>query len=404
MDREVLWWAILPVPAGSSTGRQRIDLIAEFDGVAGSEQTHVGEIRLDSGPAPGPAPSRDLDPPLIAICMATYEPPLEWLLRQVDSIRAQEWERWVCVISDDCSSEASFAGLRQAVGDDPRFTISRSSSRLGFYENFERSLSLVPAEAGFVALADQDDRWHPDKLGALHAELVANPNAGLAYSDMRIVSAEGEIISDTFWYLGSNACDDLASMMVNNTVTGAASLLRRDLLDVALPFPPRQSAEQYHDHWLALCALATGEIAYLDRATWDYTRHVDSVTLQARTQWFAPPQGRREWARMHFLRWTRRLRLGLTPLGWRAFYFDRYLMIRQLVIVLELRFGPRMSEPKRRQLRRLDQLERSPRAVAWLLGRTMRPLIGRGETLGRERVLAGSLLWRLSAGISSRRR
>ncbi len=43
---------------------------------------------------------------------------------------------------------------------------------------------MVPAEASFVALADQDDRWHPEKLAVLIGEIG---DRDLAYSDMRIV-------------------------------------------------------------------------------------------------------------------------------------------------------------------------------------------------------------------------
>ena len=43
------------------------------------------------------------------------------------------------------------------------------------------------------------------------------------------------------------------SLLMANSVTGAASLFRRDLLDYALPFPPRQFTH-FHDHWLGLCA------------------------------------------------------------------------------------------------------------------------------------------------------
>ena len=42
-----------------------------------------------------------------------------------------------------------------------------------------------------------------------------------------------------------------------NTVTGAASLFRRELLDVALPFPD-VPGKPFHDHWLACVALAIG--------------------------------------------------------------------------------------------------------------------------------------------------
>ena len=53
------------------------------------------------------------------------------------------------------------------VAGDPRFVVSRSPRRLGFYRNFERALALAPAGARHVALADQDDVWHPDKLAVL---------------------------------------------------------------------------------------------------------------------------------------------------------------------------------------------------------------------------------------------
>ena len=52
---------------------------------------------------------------------------------------------------------------------DERFVLSRSPRRLGFYRNFERALALVPRDADYVALADQDDAWHPDKLERLLA-------------------------------------------------------------------------------------------------------------------------------------------------------------------------------------------------------------------------------------------
>ena len=55
-------------------------------------------------------------------------------------------------------------------------------------------------------------------------------------------------------------------------MTGAASLLRRELLDHALPFPPAQFAH-FHDHWIALVALSLGEIAFVDEPLYDYVQH-----------------------------------------------------------------------------------------------------------------------------------
>ncbi len=399
------WWVILPVPASTDLGTAPLALIAT--GADGEAEFPLGELRVvrkreEPGPAviepSGPTASEQL----IAICMATHEPPAEWLRRQLDSIRAQGWTNWVCLISDDGSSPEAFAVLEREVGDDARFVVSRSSERLGFYGNFERALRMIPPEAELIGFADQDDRWDPDKLEAMVEVLGSNPGAALAYSDMRVVDEAGDILSDTFWYLHQNAFDDIASLAVNNTVTGAASLFRRELLEIGLPFPPRHSDQHYHDHWLALCALAIGDIAYLDRPTYDYTRHVDSVTVQAAFEWYAPAHGFRAQLRQRWRRMTRRLRMGTARPGWRAIYFDRYLLFRQLFAILELRAGERIEPRKRRSLQLLVSAESSPRAAAWLLARTLRPLIGRRETQGRERVLLGGLLWRRVIGRRAR--
>ena len=59
---------------------------------------------------PGPAGGR------VAICMATYEPPADLLRVQLDSIREQTHGNWVCVISDDGSSDAVFRAPAGAHG------------------------------------------------------------------------------------------------------------------------------------------------------------------------------------------------------------------------------------------------------------------------------------------------
>ena len=387
----VLWWALVPVPAGC-VGPLPLEI-----GVRGNSDS-LGRLELASPEPRGTSLAfPDGDSPLIAVCMATYEPDPRRLARQVDSIRAQSWPRWICLISDDASSAPGSAAIEDAIGGDGRFIVSRSPERLGFYANFERALGMVPAEASLVALSDQDDRWHPDKLAALTAELDDRPRALLAYSDMRILDDEGEVISDTFWYQSTNAYEDLATLAIVNTVTGGASLFRRELLDLALPFPPSFSDQHYHDHWLALCALATGELAYLDRPTYDYTRHAESVTVGASRQWSAPARSTSGRLVQRLKVIGRRIRLALERGAWSAAYLDRFLMLRQYASVLEARAGGRIPAARRRRLELVTRADRSPRAFGWLLVRTLRPLLGHDETLGRERVLAGGIVWWCSA-------
>jgi hypothetical protein len=92
-----------------------------------------------------------------------------------------------------------------------------------------------------------------------------------------------------------------------------------------------------------------------------------------------------------------------TAPSWERIYRERWLLIRQQALVLELRLGPRILPRHRRSMARLLAAERSPLAAGWLVVRCLRPLIGRTETISRERVLLGGLLWRWTRGRSRRR-
>lgn len=228
----------------------------------------LGRVGVQETPPPAPAAR-------IAVCMATYNPDPAAFRRQVASLQAQTVTDWVCLVSDDGSRPEALAAIRAALGEDGRFVLVPHPRNRGFYRNFEQCLRRVPAACRYVALADQDDVWYPDKLAVL-IERLEETGAALVYSDMRIVDAGGGVVAESYWVRRRNNYTDLASLLVANTVTGAASLFRRALLDRALPFPER-IGDAYHDHWLALVALLDGGIAYVDRPLYDYVQYRDNV-------------------------------------------------------------------------------------------------------------------------------
>src|SRR5262249_34547809 len=135
--------------------------------------------------------------PAIAICMTTYNPALDLFARQLQSIRDQTNQDWICLISDDCSQPRIFEEIVRLVGADPRFHVRQNQSRLGFYHNFEHCLALVPAGVEFIALSDHDDCWHPNKLDSLLAAF--DDQTTLVYSDMNIVDQTGKQLATTYW-------------------------------------------------------------------------------------------------------------------------------------------------------------------------------------------------------------
>jgi glycosyltransferase involved in cell wall biosynthesis len=325
--------------------------------------------------------------------MATFDPDPVLLERQIGSIRAQTHEEWLCLISDDGSSAEGFERLRALTADDPRFALSRSEQRLGFYLNFERALKLVPPEAAFVALADQDDRWYPEKLAEL---LAGRGEARLAYSDMRIVDEAGGLISDTFWRGRRNNHTNLASLLLSNTVTGAASLFEAELLDLVLPFP-EPIGDSFHDQWIASVALASGAIAYLDRPLYDYVQHG-----QAARGHDAAMQG---WNPGRLLSWRhpRRSLRRIAAHGERS-YETNVRRIGLAARTIEARTGGTLEGSKAATVRHLAHLGAPPEPAAWLALRSLRRFAGHNETMGIELSLLAAIGWRRLAALRARLR
>ena len=284
--------------------------------------------------------------PLVAVAMATHEPPPDLLERQIASLREQTHGNWLCVVSDDASGPERFAALEGAVAGDDRFETSRSETRLGFYRNFERAL---------------------------------------VYSDARAVRPDGGVISETLWRERRNNYTDLASLLFANSVTGAAAMFRRELLDCVLPFPAAPGTP-YHDHWTALVARAAGRLAYVDRPLLDYVQH-SGAALGAAAIDARPAIGRR----------ARIGRLARDPAAarerWREAYEQEWLRVAAFARALEQRLGDRVRPEDRRGLDRVVRGERSPRTWGWLAVRPARSLAGHTETRAFEHRLLRGLVW-----------
>jgi hypothetical protein len=336
------FWATVPVRAGA---------VIAAGGVA------LG--RIADAPPEAPLPGTAS----LAVCMATFEPDPALFRAQVESLRAQTDTDWVCVVSDDGSAPERLERIRAELGDDPRFLLSQAPERQGFYRNFERAMRLAPASARLIALCDQDDRWHPDKLATLR---TAIGGAALVYSDQRLVDAGGRVLRETMWEGRANNHDDLVSMLIANSITGAAMLMRREVAELALPFPDTP-AHAFHDAWLAAVALAAGDVAYVDRPLYDYVQHRGAI-FGAVTHGERPPERRR---------------------SAKGAYFRGYLPRALLAQVLLLRTSP--APAKRRDLERFIAAERSSAAALWLAGRTLRH---HATTLWGELELLPGLAWR----------
>jgi len=329
--------------------------------------------------------------PLVAICMTTFDPPLDLLERQIESIRVQDYPRWICIIQDDCSRPDLFLRLCDLTENDIRFAVQRNHEPLGYYSNFEKCLTRVPSEAMYVALADQDDYWYRDKVSSLVAEM--DDEVALVYSDMRLMTPKGEVLANTFWDKRANNYRDYETLLLANTVTGAASLFRRKLLEHILPFPD-QLSDLYHDGWIAAIVFALGEIRYIDRPLYVYTQHdsnvigINSYKVRSTRHFF-----------LKFLPELFRITLRSPDSGsllkqWQDIYARDVMSLKLVANTVLLRCQGELTSKNRATLLHIANVDASYIGALVMLRRFLRGNNNNRVTLGREAVFLRGLLWR----------
>ena len=208
------------------------------------------------------------------VVLAAFEPDAELFRIQLESIRDQTRGDFRCLIGADGGQERIRELVDEFVGDDARFEVIGWDDNVGFYLNFERLLMAVPADAAWVALSDQDDRWYPDKLEKLLPLL----------DDFMLATGQARVVNDHV----ADQCTrrevlPAKDLLLQNQVTGALTVFRVKLLMLALPFPRRPGITEFHDHWLAMCAATSCGYQVLDDVVQDYVQHADNVVGEEST-------------------------------------------------------------------------------------------------------------------------
>jgi glycosyltransferase involved in cell wall biosynthesis len=371
------FWVTAPVARSQAGKRLRLTLTAH----AGPHEQILIDRPIDL------LPRREAGPPAgrrVAIALATYRPDLALLERQIDSLVAQSFTDWTCLVGDDGSPPETFAAIRALCARDGRFTVRRNERNRGFYRNFEDTLAALPGDAELIALCDQDDYWYEDKLLEMIGRF-SDAGVQLVYCDMRLVDPHGRVLAPTYWRTRRNNFVHFDTLLVANTVTGAASMLRREVLERALPFP-EPVGTPFHDHWLALVAMAAGRLDYIDRPLYDYTQHGGNVIGHA-----AFPTAFEQW-KSFVVRIERALGSGAgirRELGKELeLYYQDYRRLSLQAEVLAMRF-PSLRPEKAMALDLFS--DRTADAVGLALLSTGRTLL-RGDTTGFAELRLGSAL------------
>ena len=223
----------------------------------------------------------------VYIVLAVFRPDPEHLRAQLTSLAAQQGctVQLVAVIADIVSGPLVADAAAEAGLADPM--IVPQDHELDAVRAFEAGLTeaIVRIDTQddtgpkpLIALCDQDDIWHPDRLASGIAALERS-GAQMVHSDARLVGADGstEIKPSMFRFERRKRRPGLRGLLYRNNITGMTVLMRADVVRMALPFPPQSGVHFYHDLWLGLVAQATGGVHLIDKPLVDYRQHGGNV-------------------------------------------------------------------------------------------------------------------------------
>jgi glycosyltransferase involved in cell wall biosynthesis len=211
---------------------------------------------------------------MISVCMTTYNGQ-NFLIEQINSILAQLSFEDELIICDDCSTDKTLDILATFI--DKRIFVYKNTKQLGHVKNFEKCISL--SKGDIIFLSDQDDIWHKDKISICNQLFMDNHNLLLLHHGIRTIDVNGKDIKRNFFvHSGTQSKLGLFTILkytFKPRFFGCAMAFKKELLDVALPFPKYVYA---HDHYLCNVGLMHRSVMEIDSELIFYRQHSNNLT------------------------------------------------------------------------------------------------------------------------------
>jgi len=177
-----------------------------------------------------------------------------FLEEQLDSILLQSYPISEFLIFDDCSTDNTAVIIKQYCEKYPFIRFHQNERNLGYNLNFEQALRAAKSEV--IAIADQDDYWHREKI----AKMIKawKDDTLMIYCDsFRFTGPIPTITNSNPWYRRFEGTDP-RKLFLYNTISGHAMLIKRALLPLVLPF----KEGTYYDWWMGVIAACNGGVSY----------------------------------------------------------------------------------------------------------------------------------------------
>lgn len=212
---------------------------------------------------------------VVSVIMCTYNGAL-YVKEQIDSIIEQTYKSLEIIIADDASTDETWPLLNSLAAKDNRIKLFRNEKNVGFNVNFSQACEKASGE--FIAIADQDDIWEPNKIEILVDAINENPDIMLVHCISARFEEKGKPHLRSLRLLNYFNGNDVRYFMLSNYVSGHNMLFRKELLQASLPFPPNM----YYDWWLVVYACVIGKVKAVEKVLVWHRMHQQNATGAAK--------------------------------------------------------------------------------------------------------------------------
>ena len=189
--------------------------------------------------------------PLVAVLLATNNPS-DYIEEQIQSIRLQKNVKTVIYWGDYQSSTHTKKKIRKLLGgfDYREYEILESGPAANFF------FLLKQSKEDYIAFADQDDVWLPNKLAnQVHLLQKSSEIPSLAHSNSDVLLGGNQLSKSSY-------CKnhDFFSLAVSNCCQGCTIMINAAARQRLLSSLPAKIV--WHDWWIALVISLTGRVYF----------------------------------------------------------------------------------------------------------------------------------------------
>lgn len=213
--------------------------------------------------------------PLVSIIITTYNGE-KYLFEQLTSIINQTYKNIEIIICDDASTDNTLDIINSFVENHNKVSFYVNEKNIGVNKNFENG--FLKANGDFIAIADQDDIWLPEKIETQMAlftseEILLTHSASVRFRGDTLPTKKYQNITQLF------KGNDVRKLLLRNSVSGHNIIFIKKLLQHILPIPENI----YYDWWIVQTAACNGMVAATNKVLAYQRAHEANVTVRERT-------------------------------------------------------------------------------------------------------------------------